>query len=355
MINRRNRALLALLVVQLLLLAALTISNGAVEQRQIQPLLAPMTAASIDRLSIAETADEALQFARGVEGWVLPEADDFPLNSAKIDDMLARLLALDTRRLIASNPANFPRLEVADDDFRRRLVLQSGDASMTVYLGGSGGADTVYARRDGDNAVYLGTGLNAWELSLQLSSWLDANVVNVPVDDLLEIRVDNAQGQFTFLREGDGWLYTGLGDGELFDDTGMSNLARNAAALPMQAPLGLAVQPDYGLAQPSVTVTVRYQEPLPPAADADEPPDTDTAAADDMRENSYSLRFGATLASGDVVLQASNFDYIVAVRESLLSSFKDMNHADLLQAPSENEAEERAPGAVPALATPSRP
>ena len=196
MLNRSNLFLAALLAVQVVLLAIAVVTTTGTESRTVAPILANIAAADAERLTIADNLENEMTFARGEAGWVLPDADDFPLNSAKINETLAKLAGMDTRRLVASNPANFARLEVKEDDFRRRISLQVGESSAVLYLGGSGGANTVYVRRADENEVYLGSGLSSWELSTQVSTWLDADYVNVPVDDVLEITVRREDGAF---------------------------------------------------------------------------------------------------------------------------------------------------------------
>ena len=129
-----------------------------------------------------------------------------------------------------------------------------------MYLGGSGGADTVYVRRAGEDNVYLGLGLNSWELSTQISTWIDSSYVNVPQSDVLEISVRNANGSFRFVRDGESLTYADLGEGEAFEDTKMPIILRNAATIRMLEPLGLAALDEYELAEPRVTVEVRYRQ-----------------------------------------------------------------------------------------------
>ena len=342
MLKRSNIALAALLLAQLVVLAVSTLLTGGRESRAVQPALEDMEVADIERVMIADDLDNEMIFARGDEGWVLPESDDFPLNSQKIDDALAALAALDTRRLVATNPANFARLEVKEDDFRRRIDLEANADSLTLYLGGSGGVDTVYFRRAEENEVYLGSGLNSWELSTQVSTWLDANYVDVPLDDVLEITVRNNAGSFTFQRDGESWRYAGLGEGEAFEDTKMPILLRNAAGIRMQAPLGLAQLDEYGLDAPQALVEVRYRQLVEKdeSEEADEI-DADDEAAEgepiDYDEKSYTLTFGAEL-DGDIVLKSSDADFVVLVRDSVLNAFKDLTRDDLVKAP-EPEAE----------------
>ena len=349
MLNRSNRILLALLGAQIILLAATALLTGGGESRSLEPLLAGIAVEDIDHFSFTDDLDNALTFARGDAGWVLPDADDFPLDSAKIDEILAKLTSLESRRLVASKPANFARLEVKEDDFRRRIDLEAAGQARRLYLGGSGGVDTVYARLAERNMVYLASGLSSWELSTQTSTWLDALYVNLPQDDLLEIAVSNAQGSFTFRRDGEGWLYAGLDEGSVFEDTRLPVILRNAASIRMQAPLGLDALDDYGLDEPQALVEVKYRQLIETesdAADGDEAQaaeDSDEAsleATPQYEEHAFSLTFGAELDDGDIVLKSSAADYYVLVRDTTANVFIDLRHEDLVKPPEPEPAGE---------------
>ena len=340
MLNRSNIFMVFLLAIQLVLLAISVVTTAGTESRQTAPILTGIAATAVERFSFSDDLDNTVTVARASEGWVLPNADDFPVNGGKIDEILEQIAGLDTRRLVASNPANFARLEVKDDDFRRKLTLDAGEASAVIYLGGSGGVDTVYARRAGEDHVYLGTGLNAWELSTQVSTWLDASYVNVPPDDVLEIAVHNAEGSFTFLRAGAGWTYAGLTDDETFEDTKMPSILRNAASLRLLEPLGLEALEEYGLAVPAVTVEVRYRQMIAVAADeaksddgADEAAGAEAVEAKvEYEERAYTLEFGAAQADG-VALKSSAAEYYVTVRETVFNTFANLSRDDLIRAP----------------------
>jgi hypothetical protein len=344
MLSRGNLLLIGLLVVQLILLAISVVTSSSTEARPPEPILATLSAADIEIIRFSDNLDSEVKLARGDDGWVLPEADDFPVDSVKVDEILEKLASLDTRRLVATNRANFARLEVGDADFRRKISLESADDSAELYLGGSGGADTVYVRRTGEENVYLSAGLNSWELSTQIASWVDASYVNVPQEDVLEISVTNAAGSFRFAREGDSWTVTGLDDGEDFEDTMMPMILRSAASIQLLAPLGLEAQDDYGLSEPPVIVQVRYralietEEPMQAEAEGeadDSDAESSTGEPDEAEpvyaEATYTLSFGAALDDG-IVLKSSDAEYYVLVRDTVFNAFNDLSREDLVKA-----------------------
>ena len=351
MLSRGNILLLVVLLVQLVLLAIAVATSSGGHARQVEPILIGMSAVEIDRLSFTDDLDNQVTVAKSEDGWALPDADDFPVDGGKVEGLLEQIASLDTRRLVATNPANFTRLEVDDKEFRRKLQLESENASAELILGGSGGADTVYVRRAGEDNVYLGVGLNSWEFSTQISTWVDANYVSVAQDDVLEIVVENDAGQFTFVRDGDSLTYADLSEDEVFEDTKLPIILRNAASIRLLEPLGLAAQDEYELSEPRLSVQVRYRklvESDEPAElqDADETADTAEPSSEDetdgaepaYTEEAYTLSFGAEMEDG-IVLKSSDAEYYVLVRDTVFNAFNDINRADLVKAPeAEGEA-----------------
>ena len=306
MISRSNVKLAILLAVQIVLLAVLVVSSGGGETRPVEPIVRDLSADDVQRLSVASGADDELIFARKDTGWVLPKADDFPVTGEKVDEMLGKLLGMDTSRLVASNPVNFARLEVKEDDYRRRIELSGGDSGAVIYLGGSGGVDTVYMRRADENEVYLGRGLNAWELSTQAATWLDANYVSIPQVDVQAIQIENAIGSLSLVRAGEDWTLADLGEGEQFEDTRLPGMLRNAATVRLVEPLGLRAQESYGMDAPRATVTLRYRQLLPAEQDSNaetEESDSDTAAEIEYSDETLILTFGAELDGRDYRLE----------------------------------------------------
>lgn len=353
MLNRSNIILAAALLVQVVLVALSVGARSGSQDRSSQPLLPDFEADNVLELVIEDDLENTVTIARRAEAWVLPDADDFPVNSDQAESLLEGVAGLRTGRLVASNPANFARLEVADRDFRRKLSLVSADATSALYLGGSAGADTVYVRLDGANQTYLGAGLSAWDASTQVSAWIDASYVDVPQVDVMRMKVTNANGSFEFARtfesafeqSDDAWRYLGLPDGETLEDTKLPGMLRNAAALRMVEPLGLQLLAEYGMDQPQVTVEIEYRQLVETETTEDMTESGSEAAADDSNSDdnvdnteelsytseSYTLVFGAQLDDGNIVLKSSLSDYYVTVRDYALDAFADLKHADLLR------------------------
>ena len=333
MISRINLALALLLAAQIALLGVIALTTGGSQSHAVEPIVKGMTATDIDSLTIASAPDDEITFARKDNGWVLPNADDFPVNGSQVNEALDKLLGMDSGRLVASNPVNFGRLAVKDDDYRRRVELRGGASSAVIYLGEDGGVDSVYTRRDNENEVYLGRGLNAWELSTQVAGWVDASYVNLAQDDLLSLHIDNAHGSLTLARDGETWTLADLAESEQFEDTRLPGVLRNAASIRLVEPLGRTAQDSHGMDAPRLTLTLTYRQPLPTeAGDEDEAEESAGEAEAVYSQETLSLTFGAALDDGHVVLKSSDNDYFVTVRESVYSAFSELRRADFVKA-----------------------
>ena len=339
MLNRSNILLAVVLGVQIVLVAVSVVARTGTENRAVQPLLPGLDTVDVLELVIADDLGNSLRIARGDDGWVLPGAGNYPVKSDEVDDLLASILGLDTSRLVATNPANFARLEVADSGFQRKLSIGSAGETKVLVLGGSAGADTVYARIEGENQVYLGAGLSAWQASPQVSGWIDTSYVSVPQEDVTRISVANANGLFEFERDGQTWRYLGLPDGESFEDTKMPGVLRNAASIRMVEPLGLVLKDEYGMIDPTVTVEVEYRQIVEVEAESadDDVSDSEKNETDGSEEmpdyttESYMLSFGTKRDDSNVVLKSSASEYYVTVGAYALDAFSELDHADLVR------------------------
>lgn len=344
MLNRTNIIFIVLLIVQLVIGGALALTSNSTTVVSDAPLLADFSSESVTGVIIEDDTGEEIQFARGDDGWVFPSADDFSLNSTQVEDVLTKVSAFKTNRLIATNPTSHARLEVQDDNFRRKLTFVTDEGNEEIFFGTSGGVDTTHTRRGGDNNVYLTSGLNSWEIQPQISSWIDSVYVDIEQDSVTRLILTNASGTFEFERGEIDWTYLGLGEDEEFDTSKMSSLLRNATTVRMTQPLGLEEQNDYGLDEPEITIQVFYEEPVEPDS-ADEPTaDFEVVAENaeataeaevaevepEMIEKSYTLTIGDALGNGEYVIKADNNDYYVQVRSSFLTIFRNIDHKALL-------------------------
>ena len=343
MLNRSNIVLAVLLTFQFVLLGIALVTSTSSVGRSADPLLPDFSVAAVEQISIADDLGKEVTLARADEGWVLPNADDFPVKGTQVDELLETIAAVDTRRLVATNPANFRRLAVADDDFQRKLSIVSGGKTESLYLGATAGANNSYVRRLGEEKVYQGSGLSSLAASPQASGWIDTSYVNVPQADVVRLTLANENGSFSFLHDGESWSYENLAEDESFEDTRLPSLLRNATSISMVEPLGLSSLDEYGLAEPAVTVEIVHLEMVEVEVESQENTDVEDSGDSEIEviEHSYTLIFGSKLDDGNVVIKSSSEEYYVSVRESVLNAFREISHEDFAK-PMATDVEEVA-------------
>src|SRR5579864_6231125 len=103
-VNRNNRILAAVLVVQIV--AALAFFLPTVTGSQLPtggPLLKDFNSDAVVGLTIRDSANNELDLAKNGTNWVLPKADNYPVSATSVSSFLDKIKALQNTRLIAQN------------------------------------------------------------------------------------------------------------------------------------------------------------------------------------------------------------------------------------------------------------
>ncbi|MAL93916.1 MAG: hypothetical protein CME40_02355 [Haliea sp.] len=165
-----------LLALQLLLAWGLARDDGdlaAPGGRQL--LFSSLAAEAVEGLRLEGPDGEALVIRRRAPGWQLQgESGDesgVPVDAARVDVLLDRLLALDSTGPVANSESAHDRLRVGEDDFERRISFlgQKGELAV-LYLGSAPDMRSVHARVAGESAVHA-VAISAWEVPVQPQSW----------------------------------------------------------------------------------------------------------------------------------------------------------------------------------------
>lgn len=251
--------LAGLLVAQVILLAIIywprptQATGGAVFPK--------LTAGDITQLSISDNAGKSIALAKQGDAWVLPDAGDFPAKPDAITALLDKLVALKTTRLIAETPASHARLQVAEDDFVRRLDLKSaaGDA-YTIFLGSAPAAGATHFRLGGQDQVYQTNSLTSFDANVEPVNYIDANLVSIPAADVTTMTITNANGKLAFSKGAGGeWTLDGLAAGQTLDASLVQTLLNQATSISMVQPLGKSADPAWGMESPLAVVSLSTQ------------------------------------------------------------------------------------------------
>ena len=176
-----------------------------------------LKAADVINLKVTDSEGNSMETAQRDGAWVLPDAADFPVQADRVSALVDKLATLKLDRPVAESAASHKRLQVAADDFVRRIEFETKDGARRVlYLGSSPQPEAMHYRLDGEDAVHLARGLSALDVSAQPSGYIDASYVAIPSIDVNAITVENEQGRLVFVKDNAGnWSLGGLAPGQV--------------------------------------------------------------------------------------------------------------------------------------------
>lgn len=314
--NRTNQILAAVLAVQIVLVAVVFWPRPAASVASGQPLFPGVEADQIVRMTVTDATGNQIKLAKSMGAWVLPEADDYPTQQNKVPELLAKIVALKTDRLVAQTPASHKRLKVADGTFERLIEVELADgATHRLYLGTSPSYGASHVRADDQNEVYLAS-LSISDVGVQASSWVDTLYLSLTQDQIVALTLENKNGRFEFEKDDAGtWTMKGLAADETLNENNMTSLVTRVSSLQMVGPLGKTEQDGYGLKQPNAVVTVNTRD-------------------GEGNVKTYSLRVGAKSGEDNsYVVISSESPYYVRMSEYTVKDFVERTRDDFLELP----------------------
>ena len=256
--KRHNQILAGILVVQIALSVVVFWPKPAASAERA-PLFPEIEADDVVGLTITDADGNVLAVRQVGDAWVLPDADDYPAQADKITSLLEKIVGLTTGRLVTRTDASHRRLQVAVDEFSRRIDFELADGTNhTLYLGSSPSYGAIHFRVDGQSEVYLTSDIGSYETGAAVASWIDPSYPTVAQEDVTEMTLQNGNGEFTFTRDaGDGnWTMEGLATDETLNEAQVDNLLRRATSVVIVRPLGKEEKPAYGMDEPGALVTL---------------------------------------------------------------------------------------------------
>ena len=323
--NKLNRILAAVLAVQVVL-AAVVLWPRPSASGSGEPLLPDVTPEKVVAVTIRDGAGQHITLARSGEGWVMPEADDYPVREKTVPSLLDKIAQVKAERLVTRTANSHRRLRVAEDDYKRLIELELDDGSVhRLYLGTSPGYNATHVRAEGEDAVYLTSALSVQDAEAEARGWVETTYLEIPKDQIIALHLENANGVIDLEKEGDAWALTDLAPGETLDQNKAASLVSQAYYTTMLEPLGKEEKAEYGMGDPSAVLIVRTR---------------DEAGA----ENTYTLRIGAHDAARDsYVVISSESPYYVRVGAFAVREFVEQERSDLLEVPPATPTPEATP------------
>lgn len=317
MIKRHHQILAGVLVAQVVLSIVVFWPRPSTAA-QTERLFPDLEAGDVAALTVEDAQGNVVNLAKVAGEWVVPEADDYPVREDEVNAFLEKLVGLSTDRLVTRSETSHRRLQVAPQEFVRRVSFQTGDGmEYTVFLGSSPQYTSVHFRREGQSETYLTNELSGYDANATIAAWIDSSYRSVAQEDVQRFTLENASGAFVFEREGeDSWTMAGLGEDETLDEAQVRSVLQRASSMTMRKPLGRGEDPAYGMDEPSALVTLETDDRV------------------------VTVRVGAVDPDdGGYVVKTSESDYYVSVAESGVKALVENDRDAFLKEPAPAEGE----------------
>lgn len=313
--NKQNQILTALLAIQIVVLAIVFWPSSPAPSGK--RLFGDISADQIVRVTVHDAQGNQLMMERDASPagrWVLPGADDYPVQEEPLVALLDKIVNISGDRLVTKTSGSHKRLKVADEDFEVLVEFELADgARHKLYLGTASSYQVLHVRADDQDAVYLALGLTTYEASADVAAWIDPVYLTIPQAEIVAVTLTNQNGHLAFAKDEAGaWTMQGLAEGETLSQNNVTSLVGRVASLRMQRPLGQEEQAHYGIDTPAAVITVQTQ-----GAEG---------------ERTYIVRVGALLEEGYVVKSATS-PYYVLMADYSVGDFVTQARQDFLELP----------------------
>ncbi|MBN2004589.1 MAG: DUF4340 domain-containing protein [Anaerolineae bacterium] len=262
-------------------------------------------------LTLTNDQLQALKLTKVNGEWGLADNEQYPVKSESVTALLEKLTRLNTSSLVANTEASQRQLQVASDTFVRRLEIEMQDGTkQIIYLGSSPRYTATHFRMGGQKETYLTTEITTWEVNPTVTSWIDTVYGKVDQSTLTQVVLENANGTFTFVKEGEAWQMLGLAEGDTAAAGKVTEIVTKASQVTILRPLGKTEKPEYGMSAPLATVTL-------------------TAA-----DKTYTLKVGAQdPTDSSYIVSSSESPYYVAVASYGVSPLVNNTYESFLETP----------------------
>ena len=173
---KRHQQILAGVLILQIILGVITFWPRSAATGSSKPVFAELKAEDITALTITDDQGVSITMRKSGDGWVLPNAGDYPVQASKITPILEKLTKLNTASLVTRTEASYKQLKVSNDDFVRRIDFETADGkTYMLYLGSAPRYTATHFRVVGQTETYLTTELSTWQLYTAPASWVTSS------------------------------------------------------------------------------------------------------------------------------------------------------------------------------------
>lgn len=186
--------------------------------------LVEVDTAAVDEISIFHDGS-TVTLSRTADGWMITNPFTYKANSSFVGTLLEKIDDMRIESLITRNADRFTEFEV--DTAGTRLTVTQGDSRNDFIIGkASTGYRQTYARREGEDDVYLIRGTYGVAINRTPENWREKKFADFEREDV--IRMDN--GLLVVEQEATGdWRVTAGSESFVADQTKVERITRALA------------------------------------------------------------------------------------------------------------------------------
>lgn len=158
----------------------------------------------VDELEIRRPDEAPIKLAKRDGRWRVVAPVEAAADQSAVDTALDRLADLEVRGVAATRRETHEDLEINEAKGLRVIARGRGTVLTEIILGAYRNGKTL-ARRPQDATVYMLEGAIRYAFNKALKDWRDRSIVDVPVGDVVEVRFQNRNGTFAFVKNEDEW------------------------------------------------------------------------------------------------------------------------------------------------------
>lgn len=308
--KRRDQILVVVLAVQIILSIVVFWPNPSATAGG-EPIFPGLKADDIVALTVMDDQGNKIALQKTDDDWIVADTDGYPAVENKITPTLEKIATLNKGRLVTRTDASHQRLQVAADNFLRRIDFETTDGSgYTIYLGSAPHYAATHFRLHGQDETYLTSELATFATNATSDRWIDTIYFSLDEDDLTQVTLENANGAYEFTHDEEGkWTLVGLTAEEELAQMQVNTVIEKAARVNLAKPLGKEEDASYGLDDPTAVITM------------------------ETITQTVTLKVGAKNPSNRYFVKISESPYYVLVAEHNVKAFIENTRDNFLQLP----------------------
>lgn len=213
--SRLNRFLIGLLAVQVVVIGlGLAFCGGEGTRRAARVLLLEgVDREQLDRIYIEDGEGRSATLVRAEDGWVLEEQAGYPADTQRVEQLLGTLLGLESSYIVSRSGAHRVALEVAPDEFRRKVEIDAAGERRVLLVGDTARTGLVHVSLADQTTIYAVDELTPWKLPTGVRDWARKEYLDIDAHDVLGVQIERGGQESRLVRTGaEGWRMEPAGE-----------------------------------------------------------------------------------------------------------------------------------------------